>query len=215
MADDDAAVGEAVVVGGQGGAFLIVHFAEGGEGYGGVVGGMAVSVGEVGEAVFVVGEVNVDVGGKHLQGFNSVVAAGVVDGGGVESAGVEPFDDGGEAVGIVRRGDEADDILGLGEQAGYLVHDGIDADKAWSRAAGADLVILAVDALEVAVGEKDVADAFVATQRRLLATMDANSGGFGHMSGTAKAKCFSAVGGALVWTEGAFHGAKIRFFCEK
>ncbi len=55
MADDDAAVGEAVVVGGQGGAFLIVHFAEGGEGYGGVVGGMAVSVGEVGEAVFVVG----------------------------------------------------------------------------------------------------------------------------------------------------------------
>jgi hypothetical protein len=33
--------------------------------------------------------------------------------------------------------------------------------------------------------------------------------------GMAKAKCFNTVGGALVWTEGAFHVAKIRLFCER
>ncbi len=63
MADYDAAVGKAVVVGGQGGAFLAVHLAQGVAGHGGVVGGMAVAAGEVGEAVFVVGQVDVDVGG--------------------------------------------------------------------------------------------------------------------------------------------------------
>ena len=31
----------------------------------------------------------------------------------------------------------------------------------------------------------------------------------------AKTKCFNSVGGAVAWTDGAFHGAKIHFFCEK
>ncbi len=139
---------------------------------------------------------------------------------------MKPFDDGGEAVGIVRGGDEAYHVLGLGEQAGYLVDDGVDTDEAGGGRGRRcriglispimrNLVVLAVDALEVAVGEKDVADALGAAEGWLLATVDANSGDFGHMSGTAKAKCFSAVGGAVVWAESAFHVAKIRLFCEK
>ncbi len=139
---------------------------------------------------------------------------------------MKPFDDGGQAVGIVRRGDEAYYVLGLGEQAGYLVDDGIYADEAGvgsgRRGRGGqtvpimrNLVVLAVDALEVAVGEKDVADALGAAEGRLFATVDANGGGFGLAVGMAKAKCFNTVGGALVWTEGAFHVAKIRLFCER
>ena len=125
---------------------------------------------------------------------------------------VKPFDDGGQAVGIVRRGDEADHVFGFGKKAGNLVDDGIDTDEAWGGVAGADLVVLTVDALEVAVGEKDVAYTLGAAQRRFLATVDANCGGFGHLSGTAKSKRLSAVGSAMVWAKGAFHDAKIHFF---
>ena len=212
MAYDDSAIGKAILVGGEGGTFLVVHLAEGGEGDIGVVGCVAVATGEVGEAVFVVGQIDVDVGCEHLEGFDAIVTSCIVDDGGVKPAGVKSFYDGGQAVGIVRRGDEADYILCLWQQAGYFVHDGIDADKAWGRAAGADLVVLAVDALKVAVGEEYVADAFGAAEGRFLAFVNANGGSFGLTVGTTKTKCFSTVGGAMVWTESAFHAAKIHFF---
>ena len=139
---------------------------------------------------------------------------------------MKSFDDGRQAVGIVRGGDEAYHVLGLGEQAGYLVDDGVDTDEAGGGRGRRcriglispimrNLVVLAVDALEVAVGEKDVADALGAAEGWLLATVDANSGDFGLAVGMAKAKCFNTVGGTLAWTEGAFHVAKIRFFDEK
>ena len=94
-----------------------------------------------------------------MKGFDAVVTTCIVNDGGIEVASVKPFDDGGQTVGVVRGGNEADHILGLWQKAGYLVHDGIDTDKAWGGVTRADLMVLAVDALEVAMGEKNVADA--------------------------------------------------------
>ena len=49
------------------------------------------------------------------------------------------------------------------------------------------LVVLAVDALKVAVGEEYVADALFATERRLFAPMNADGGCFGGGVSMAKA----------------------------
>ena len=126
---------------------------------------------------------------------------------------MEPLDDGGYVVGVVGGGDEADDVLGLGQEGGYLLHDGLHAYEARGLCVGAYLMVLAVDALEVAVREKDIADALLAADGRLFAAMDANSGSLGHKARMAKAKTLSAVGGAIARTDGAFHDAKIQLFC--
>ena len=86
MAYNHAPEGESLVVGGESGAFLIVHLAERSGGDLGVVGRMGIAGGEVGVAVFEVGQVDVDVRGDPLQDFDAVVAAGVPDNGRVEAA---------------------------------------------------------------------------------------------------------------------------------
>ena len=112
--------------------------------------------------------------------------------------GVEPFHDGGDAVGIMGGGDETDNVLGLRQEAGYLRYDGVDTDEAgggrgWRGRMGLiilimrNLVGLAVDALKVAVGEEYVADALFATEWRLFAPMNADGGCFGGGVSMAKA----------------------------
>ena len=50
-----------------------------------------------------------------------------------------------------------------------------------------DLIVLAVDALKVAVGEEYVTDSLIATERRLFAPMNADGGCFGGGVSMAKA----------------------------
>ena len=69
-----------------------------------------------------------------------------------------------------------------------------------------DLPVLAVDAVEVAVGEEDVADAFGAGDGGFLAVVDADGGDFGFASGMAEAEGMGAVDAALAGAEGAGHG---------
>ena len=67
-----------------------------------------------------------------------------------------------------------------------MLHDGLHAYEARGFCVGAYLMVLAVDALEVAVGEKDIADALLAADGRFLAPMNANGGRFRSDIGTAK-----------------------------
>jgi hypothetical protein len=105
--------------------------------------------------------------------------------------------DGGNVVGVVRRGDEAHNVLGLGQHLGNALHDGLHAsetDEVSSATHGrTDVAILTVDALEVAVGEKDVADTFAATQGRLFALVDTNGGHFGLGGGSAKPSIYKGL----------------------
>lgn len=175
---------------------------------------MAVATCEVRIHVFEVGEVYVDVGGHEAERLHAVVAAGVVDRGGEEASRVEGFDDGGDVDGVVCGADEADDVLGLLEHFGYAVDDGVNSHVrgciAGSQLAAADVVILTVDALQVAVGEEDVADAFLATDWGLFALVDTDRCHLGQSARMAKSKTHNAVGLTGSGTDVAFHAAKVR-----
>ena len=82
----------------------------------------------------------------------------------------------------------------------------------WAGAVLGYLPVLAVDALEVAVGKKDVADTLGAGQGRFLAPVDADSGDFGLPPGMAETLSDSTVDTAGPGTEATFHVAKIRIF---
>ena len=79
----------------------------------------------------------------------------------------------------------------------------------------ADVTVLTIDALQVAVGEKDVANAALAADGRLFAAVDADGGSFGLCSGVAETEGGDTVCGTSAWTIVAIHDAKIHFFRGK
>ena len=83
--------------------------------------------------------------------------------------------------------DQPHDVLGVGEDLGHTLHDGVDAHIARNdggrEGAAADVVVLAVDALQVAVGEEEVDDG---VERRLFAAVQTYGAHFGGRGGTAE-----------------------------
>ena len=75
-------------------------------------------------------------------------------------------------------------------------------------------MVLAVDALQVAVGKEYVADAFGAAERWLFAAMYTDGGCFRLWASLAEAVCDSAVDRAMTGTVGAIHDAKLHFFLQ-
>ena len=73
-------------------------------------------------------------------------------------------------------------------------------------------MVLAVDALQVAVRKEYVADAFGAAQGRFFTTVYTHSGCLGLATSLAEALCDGAIDSAVTWTIGTFHGAKLHFF---
>jgi len=152
---------------------------------------------QVGVHVFEVGQVDVDIWGQQLQGLHGVVATGVVDCRGEEAPLMETFYDGGNVVSIMRRGDKADDVLGLGQCLGDSFYDGVDTTIADGSVGmcrkGADIVVLTVDALEVTVGKEDITDAFFATEGRLFALVNTDGDHFGFGGSSTESDSCNAV----------------------
>jgi len=73
-------------------------------------------------------------------------------------------------------------------------------------------VVLAVDALQVAVGKKDVADATLAADGGFLAVVDADGCGLGLCGGVAETEGGDTVCGTSAGAVGAFHDAKLQLF---
>ena len=190
VAHDNAAVGYAVIVGGEGGAFLIVHLAEGGKSHGGIVGGVAVAQCQLRVGIFKIGQIDVDIGGEVAKGFDAVVATGVVDCGREEIASVQFLDDGRDAVSVVGGADKANYVLGGGKNLGDAVDDGLDAfvGRIGSEGGATNVTILAIDALKVAMGEENIADAALAADGRFFAVVNTDSGSLGLGRGVAEAK---------------------------
>ena len=111
--------------------------------------------------------------------MDGVVGVGVVDDGREEAAVVEGFDERRDGVNVVGGGDEAEDVFGggksLSNQVGELV-DGEGLEETRVDVWRADVDVLAVDALEVAMGEEDVADAMSADERGFFAKMATDGG---------------------------------------
>jgi hypothetical protein len=61
-------------------------------------------------------------------------------------------------------------------------------------------MVLAVDALEVAMGKKDVADSFFATKGRLFALVNTYSGHLGFRRSSTESDIYSAVDLTGPWT---------------
>ena len=190
VAHDNAAVGYAVIVGGEGGAFLIVHLAEGGKCHRGIVGGVAVAQSQLRVGIFKIGQVDVDIGGEVAKGFDAVVATGVVDCGREKVAAVQFLDDGRDAVGVVGGADKANYVLGGGKNLGDAVDDGLDAfvGRIGSEGGATDVTILAIDALQVAMREEYIADAALAADGRFFAVVNTDSGSLRLGRGVAEAK---------------------------
>jgi len=73
-------------------------------------------------------------------------------------------------------------------------------------------MVLAIDALQVAVGKKDVADAALAADGGFLAVMDADGCGLGLCGGVAETEEGATVCGTSAGAVVAFHAAKLHFF---
>ena len=164
MPHDEAAVGAAVGVDFQSGAHLPLHLAQRRHGHLGVVGGMAVGRRQRRIHVFEVGQVDVDQPLEGPQCLDALVAAAVVDnrgGGGVGggqsgSDGIHQF---GDVVGIVCRCHKPQHPATFRQEAAYLFGEMIHGLLfPFPSFRFADLPVLAVDTLQVAVGEEDVDD---------------------------------------------------------
>ncbi len=81
----------------------------------------------------------------------------------------------------------------------------------FAETAGADFMVLAVNALHVAAAEKHCTGATVAAYARLFPKMDGGSGDFYFVVDAANADLFTSVNVAVSWAKGTFyHG----FFME-
>ena len=107
VADDDAAVGGAVLVKFQSCAYLPNHFAYGSLRHFRVVGRVAAEAGEGGVHVFEVGKVDVDQSLKAAEGVDALVARRVVDNGGGGSVPVYGIENVGNAVCVMGGCDES------------------------------------------------------------------------------------------------------------
>ena len=83
-------------------------------------------------------------------------------------------------MGIVRGGDQAEQAGAAGQKRGHAVGDGLERVKMQQPrvdVAAADGMILAIDALQRAVGEENVHYAVAAADGRLLTPVQAHGGG--------------------------------------
>lgn len=208
VADDDATEGEPGVVGGEPGAFLAVHFQESLLGAEGVVGSMGEVAGEEGIHVLEIREIDIDVGSQGLECRDIVVAVAVVNDGGEETPLMEGVDELGDAGGIVGGRDEAQDILTLAEHLRDTVDNLVERvveDKAGVHLGARDGVVLAIDALEVAVGKEEIADAVGAADGGFFALVVAHRGDLGSKRGMAKTELGKPVGRAMAGAGRAVH----------
>ena len=172
--------------------------------------GKAVSGRQIGVHVFEVGKIDVDVGSECLKRFHTVVAACVVHDSGAKTSGVEFFNNGRNAVGIMRGANKTDDVLGQRQHLGNALYDSLHT--LYGAVLGAlrtDFVILTINTLQIAMGKKDITDAFFSANRGLFAPMHTNCGRFGNCTGIAKAVILNSVNVATSWTIQTFHTAKI------
>ena len=86
--------------------------------------------------------------------------------------------------------DKANYVLGGGKNLGDAVDDGLDAfvGRIGSEGGATDVTILAIDALKVAMGEENIADAALAADGRFFAVVNTDSGSLGLGRGVAEAK---------------------------
>jgi hypothetical protein len=206
MTDYETAVSVAAVVDFEAGAYLPDHFAECGIGDLRIVGSVAAEVGECGVGVFVVGQVDVDKTFEVTERVDAFVAAAVVDDDGVDSTTVDCLKQGRYMVKVGGGSDEAEErgvrcwVLGvqlLADEVGKRI------DVGWSGGCrccvsmpATDLVVLAIDAVEVAVGEEDVDDG---VEGRFFAAVDADVGNLQTIGCTAVACGACTLDTALSW----------------
>ncbi len=195
MPDNDSSVGNVAVVNREGGSFLVVHFLQGSQCHLGVVFGVAIAEGYVCIHIFEIRQIDVDIRGKHLQCLQGVVAASVVDGGGVEAPVVKAVDDGGDMVGIMRGCDKTHDVFGGIQHLDDAVNNFIDTFKSdvGIYTIRTDCVVLTIDTLEVAMSEKHIADTLLSAEGWLFAFMNADSCHLGLGGATAESKSVYSV----------------------
>ena len=107
MADEDAAIGDAVVVDLESASHLADHLADGGGGHFGIVGRVAAGGGKLGIHIFEVGKVYVDHPLEGAQSFGRLIAAAVVDHHRFDPAAVQSLDYGAHILDIMGGGDKA------------------------------------------------------------------------------------------------------------
>jgi hypothetical protein len=186
VADEEAALGDAVGVELEV-ADLAVHLVYGLLVDGGIVGDAGELAADVGVGVFDIGHIDIDHAIEEGEGLEGVVATGVVDEGEVE-AGAGGDEEGSEDLGDDMGGADEVDVVATGLLE--LEHDGGELlGGGWFAAADlADVIVLAVEALQVAAGEKDGAGAAVAAEGVFFTKVGAVAGDDGQLAGATGAQ---------------------------